>query len=145
MKRQKPYSSSDLRLQSRVCLNRYAFKTYIYPVVYYHSENFQIKRSIQKLKDNMEDQSPYQIHDSLVYPYVEKCLWDALSAHLQSQMYRDGHVVLLRWGYNWQACLKWWIWQTDWLWLGNSIKILLHFLLPFLCTTWNALNCQTTV
>lgn len=61
-----------LTVQSRVCLNRYAFKTYA--VVNYHSENFQIKRSVQKLKDNMENQGPDLISGSLVCLYVEKCL-----------------------------------------------------------------------
>lgn len=64
----------ELRIQSRVCLNRYAFRTYTYAVVNYHSENFLIKRSIQKLKDNIENQGPDQICASLICPYVEKCL-----------------------------------------------------------------------
>lgn len=42
-----------------------------------------MKLSLQNVKGNMETESPDQVHDSLLYPSVEKYLKRALSAHLQ--------------------------------------------------------------
>lgn len=58
MKIQKAQSLCRRDFKCIICLSRNALKTYLYPVVNYRSENFQIEWSVQKLKDNMKNRSP---------------------------------------------------------------------------------------